>query len=177
MAAIIGHIETFDEARKQWSTYVEWFEIFVEVNGISDEKRVSVFLSVMGVSAYKLLRSLLRSWTGEWRLTEKHWVERGEQEQQRTSSRDLNTGRQDTHVCSLTTRSPQPRSRGHTPIGLCSALQIKQAVFHVLTSSQCIRSMQRRFQTNGIQILQLTFIYVNFWGQIADILTDESIRR
>lgn len=59
MAMIIGHIETFDEERKQWSMYVEWFEIFVEVNGISDEKSVSVFLSVMGVSTYKLLCSLI----------------------------------------------------------------------------------------------------------------------
>lgn len=59
MATIIGHVEAFDEAREQWTTYVERFEHFVEANDISKEKRVSVFLSVMGASTYGLLRSLI----------------------------------------------------------------------------------------------------------------------
>ncbi|XP_073672002.1 uncharacterized protein [Paramisgurnus dabryanus] len=59
MAAIIGHVEAFDEAREQWTTYVERFEHFVQANDISDEKRVSVFLSVMGASTYGLLHSLI----------------------------------------------------------------------------------------------------------------------
>ncbi|KAL0187219.1 hypothetical protein M9458_018889, partial [Cirrhinus mrigala] len=55
MATIIGHVEAFDETREQWTTYLEPFEHFVEVNGISAEKRVSVFLSVMGASIYGLI--------------------------------------------------------------------------------------------------------------------------
>ncbi|XP_059413408.1 uncharacterized protein K02A2.6-like [Carassius carassius] len=59
MAAIIGHVEAFEEAREQWSTYVERFGHFVEANDISNEKKVSVFLSVMGAPTYGLLRSLI----------------------------------------------------------------------------------------------------------------------
>ncbi|XP_012826093.1 uncharacterized protein K02A2.6-like [Xenopus tropicalis] len=59
MATIIGQIDTFDEAREQWTTYVERFEHFVKANDIDEGKTVSVFLSVMGASTYGLLRSLI----------------------------------------------------------------------------------------------------------------------
>eukprot|EP00079_Xenopus_tropicalis_P016020 XP_004914327.1 PREDICTED: uncharacterized protein K02A2.6-like [Xenopus tropicalis] len=59
MAMIIGQIDTFDEAREQWTTYVERFEHFVKANDIEEGKTVSVFLSVMGASTYGLLRSLI----------------------------------------------------------------------------------------------------------------------
>ena len=59
MAAYIGHIDAFDEAREQWSTYVERFEHFVAANDVEDGKHVSVLLSVMGAACYGLLRSLI----------------------------------------------------------------------------------------------------------------------
>lgn len=57
MATIIGQVDTFEETREQWTTYVERFEHFVKANYISDEKKV--FLSVMGASTYGLLHSLM----------------------------------------------------------------------------------------------------------------------
>ncbi len=59
MAGIIGHIEAFDESVEQWLTYVEMFEDFVRANGIGGEKKLAVFLSVMGPTTYGLLRSLI----------------------------------------------------------------------------------------------------------------------
>lgn len=59
MAALIGHIDAFDEATEQWSTYVERFEHFVSANDVPQAKLVAVFLSVMGATTYGLLRSLL----------------------------------------------------------------------------------------------------------------------
>ncbi|KAJ8375443.1 hypothetical protein SKAU_G00060230 [Synaphobranchus kaupii] len=59
MAGIFGHIVAFDESTEQWSTYVERFEHFVLANGITEEKKLSVFLSVIGSTTYGLLRSLI----------------------------------------------------------------------------------------------------------------------
>ena len=59
MAALTGHIDAFDESTEQWSTYVERFEHFAEANGVPAEKKVAVFLSVIGAATYGLLRSLL----------------------------------------------------------------------------------------------------------------------
>jgi hypothetical protein len=48
---------------EEWPQYIERLEHFFEVNGIVGEasgtKRRSIFLSVVGPSPYKLLRSLL----------------------------------------------------------------------------------------------------------------------
>lgn len=59
MAGFIGHINPFDESLEQWTTYVERFEFFVTANGIEEEKKLAVFLSVIGASTYGLLRSLV----------------------------------------------------------------------------------------------------------------------
>ena len=59
MAALIGHIDVFDESAEQWLTYVERFEHFAEANDVLAAKKVAVFLSVMGATTYGLLRSLL----------------------------------------------------------------------------------------------------------------------
>lgn len=59
MAALIGHIDAFDEFTEQWSTYVERFEHFAEANDVPAEKKVAVFLSVIRATTYGLLRSLL----------------------------------------------------------------------------------------------------------------------
>ena len=55
MAAIIGSIGTFDERIAQWSSYTERFDYFAVVNGITDEKLVPTFLSIMGPKTFKLL--------------------------------------------------------------------------------------------------------------------------
>lgn len=59
MAGIVGHMEVFDESAEQWLTYVERFERFVTANGLLGERKLSVFLSVMGPATYGLLRSLI----------------------------------------------------------------------------------------------------------------------
>ncbi len=43
MATIIGHVEAFDEAREQWTKYVECFELFVDANDISEEEECQYF--------------------------------------------------------------------------------------------------------------------------------------
>ena len=55
MAALIGHIDAFDEATEQWSTYVERFEHFVSANDVPQAKLVAVFLSVMGATTWWLI--------------------------------------------------------------------------------------------------------------------------
>ncbi|KAI4887000.1 hypothetical protein NFI96_027939, partial [Prochilodus magdalenae] len=59
MATLLGHIDTYDEAAEQWSTYVERFEHFIEANDVPAAKKAAVFLSVIGATTYSLLRSLL----------------------------------------------------------------------------------------------------------------------
>lgn len=55
----MGHMDAFDESTEQWSTYVERFEHFVAANELSEERKLSVFFSVMGPATYGLLRSLI----------------------------------------------------------------------------------------------------------------------
>lgn len=57
--ATIGHIDAFDEAIEQWTTYIERFDHFTKANDIDEEKRVPVLLSVMGTKMYGLLRTLV----------------------------------------------------------------------------------------------------------------------
>ncbi len=59
MAALIGHINAFDESTEQWSTYTERFEHFVDANDVPAEKKVAAFLSVIGATTYGLLCGLL----------------------------------------------------------------------------------------------------------------------
>lgn len=49
MAALIGYIDVFEESTEQWSMYIERFEQFAETNDFPLAKKVSVFLSVMGL--------------------------------------------------------------------------------------------------------------------------------
>ena len=59
MAALIEHIDAFDKSTEQWLTYVERFEHFAEANDVPAEKKMAVFLSVIGATTCKMLRSLL----------------------------------------------------------------------------------------------------------------------
>ena len=63
MAALLGAIEKFDSDKEDWTNYVLRLEQFFIANEIMDEdknvKRRSTFLSVIGLSPYKFLRSQL----------------------------------------------------------------------------------------------------------------------
>lgn len=60
---LLGHIDQFDPAAEEWPQYVERLEQFFEANDITGEEKAvkwrATFLSVVGKSAYHLLRSLL----------------------------------------------------------------------------------------------------------------------
>ena len=57
--ATIGSIGQFDSAEESWQSYVERFELFVDCNGISEAKKLSTLLTVMGVRTYSLLKDLI----------------------------------------------------------------------------------------------------------------------
>lgn len=57
--ATIGSIGNFDHAEESWQTYIERFELFVHCNDISDDKKLSTLLTVMGVRTYTLLKDLI----------------------------------------------------------------------------------------------------------------------
>ena len=58
--ALIGKIEEFHEGREEWSQYVERLDLYFKANDITSEgKMQATFLTVIGPSAYKLLRNLV----------------------------------------------------------------------------------------------------------------------
>ena len=60
MAATFRRIGEFEEGKEDWQQYVERLGHFFAANGITEEnKKHSVFLSIMGPNVYKLLRSLI----------------------------------------------------------------------------------------------------------------------
>ena len=60
MTATFVRIGEFEPEKEDWTFYVERLGHFCHANGIDDEdKKRSVFLSVIGPGAYKFLRSLL----------------------------------------------------------------------------------------------------------------------
>ena len=61
MAAVIGNLGPFDEKSTQFSDYADRFEACVVANDIDDDKKVNVFLTVIGPDAYKLLKNLCDS--------------------------------------------------------------------------------------------------------------------
>ncbi len=60
MALTFGRIGEFDEGKEDWPQYVERLNHFFAANDLTGaEKKRSVFLSVIGPSAYKVLRSVI----------------------------------------------------------------------------------------------------------------------
>ena len=59
-AQTFGKIGEFDPNREEWTQYVERLDYFFQANGIAeaDQKR-AVFLTVIGPTAFRLLRSLI----------------------------------------------------------------------------------------------------------------------
>ena len=54
-----GNMDSFNPDNETISAYLERFDLFIQANGIADEKKVPVFLSVLGGKTYSLLRNLL----------------------------------------------------------------------------------------------------------------------
>ena len=55
----LGHIGKFDPSEESISVYLERMELFFAANGKRDEKKVGVFLLVIGLKNYALLCDLL----------------------------------------------------------------------------------------------------------------------
>ena len=55
----LGQLEAFDPQVETFTSYVERVHLFFEANDIKEEKRRSVFLSIVGGAVYNLLRNLL----------------------------------------------------------------------------------------------------------------------
>ena len=57
----IGKIESFDDTKENWETYVERIEQFFLANDINDDHKVPTLLSLIGGKTYTLLRDILAS--------------------------------------------------------------------------------------------------------------------
>ena len=51
---IIGKIESFDDTKENWETYVERVEQFFLANDIDDDHKVPTLLSLIGGKTYTL---------------------------------------------------------------------------------------------------------------------------
>lgn len=56
---MIGKLDEYDVETEEFDSYMERFDQFVNANSIALEKRVAVFLSVIGARTYELLRSIV----------------------------------------------------------------------------------------------------------------------
>lgn len=57
--ARLGKLDEFDEKDQNFESYLERFEHFVTANDIREEKKLAVFLSVIGPRTYEVLKSLV----------------------------------------------------------------------------------------------------------------------
>ncbi|XP_049524629.1 uncharacterized protein LOC119456278 [Dermacentor silvarum] len=57
--ARLGKLDEYDEKEQNFESYLERFEHFVTANDIKEEKKLSVFLSVIGPRTYEGLKSLV----------------------------------------------------------------------------------------------------------------------
>ena len=70
MAAHFGKIGEFDEKQEEWTQYVEQLEHFYAANEIDNaDKERAILLTVIGPTAYKLLRNLVAQLSRERRRT------------------------------------------------------------------------------------------------------------
>ncbi len=52
MAAIVGRMKEFNSETETISAYLERFDLYVSVNGITEDKQVSTLLLVIGMKHY-----------------------------------------------------------------------------------------------------------------------------
>ena len=68
--ASFGRLEQFSPEKETIRNYLECMELFFLANTIADEKKIPVFLSIVGGKIYTLLHSLLvpqeKSFTVSW---------------------------------------------------------------------------------------------------------------
>ncbi|XP_049520664.1 uncharacterized protein LOC119444700 [Dermacentor silvarum] len=57
--ARLGKLDEYDEKEQNFESYLERFEHFVTANNIKEEKKLAVFLSVIGPRTYEVLKSLV----------------------------------------------------------------------------------------------------------------------
>ena len=57
--ATFGQIQEFNPDTESIRVYLEWFKLFVVVNGIAEDKQASTLLLVMGLKHYSLVRGLV----------------------------------------------------------------------------------------------------------------------
>lgn len=56
--SFLGRIDEFRVDEEAWDSYIERFELFISSNDIKEDKKVSIFLTTVGVKTYSLLRDL-----------------------------------------------------------------------------------------------------------------------
>jgi hypothetical protein len=56
---MIGHVTEFNPAKEEFGAYVERLEQFFIVNDVSEEKKVPLFITLIGSDTYAVLKSLL----------------------------------------------------------------------------------------------------------------------
>ena len=61
MATYIVSIGEYREGKEEWSQYTEHLNHFLSANCIKDGKKKDIFLTVIGLQTYKLLKSLVAS--------------------------------------------------------------------------------------------------------------------
>ena len=59
MSATIGQLSNFNPETESILVYLERFELFVTVNGISADKRAPTLLLVLGINHYSLIQGLV----------------------------------------------------------------------------------------------------------------------
>ena len=57
--AMIGSIEPYDPSSGDWEAYQERLEMFLEANAVAEGQRVATLLTVIGGTAYKIVRNLV----------------------------------------------------------------------------------------------------------------------
>lgn len=58
-APVFGNLQEYEQENELFSSYLERVQLFFTANDVSNEKKVAVFLSMVGSKTYSLLRNLL----------------------------------------------------------------------------------------------------------------------
>ena len=57
--AVIGQVQEYRPETENVSSYLEHMELLITANGVAKDKRIPLFLSLVGVTMYALLCDLL----------------------------------------------------------------------------------------------------------------------
>ena len=63
--ATIGSIERYDPSSRDWEAYKERLEMFHDANAVAEGQRVATLLTVIGGTAYKIVRNLVAQPQGQ----------------------------------------------------------------------------------------------------------------